>query len=87
MVVESWANIAYMTGLLATRVGAASRVVAFEPHHVVVQRLRGNVSRLATRPGVALVDVHQTGLSASTGEAGLVEDAGSDENHGLARIT
>ena len=86
LVIDAGANIGYMTTLFAVRAGVGGRVLAFEPHPVVVERLRGNVARLTARSGVATVDIHPTGLSAAAGEAGLVEAEGGEQNHGLARI-
>lgn len=85
LVVDAGANIGYMSGLLAVRAGVTGRVIAFEPHPVVVERLRGNVSRLGGLT-TAVVDVRQSGLSDTAGEAKLVAAAGEADNHGLAYI-
>lgn len=86
VVVDAGANIGYMTGLLGVRAGAAGRVLAFEPHPAVCERLRGNVARLTGLPNAAPVDVRQTGLSAEAATATLLAGAAEAANDGLAYI-
>ncbi len=86
LAVDAGANIGYMTGLMATRAGQGGRVIAFEPQPELAERLRGNVARVARRPGVAAVDVRQTGLSDTAGTARLIPPADAAANHGLASI-
>lgn len=86
LVVDAGANIGYMTGLLAVRAGVNGRVIAFEPHPIVADRLRRNVARLANRPDMAPVEVRESGLSETTGTANLLSHHDEATNHGLAYI-
>lgn len=86
LTVDAGANIGYMTGLLAVRAGTGGRVLAFEPHPQVAERLRANVARVARRSDAAPVDVRQTGLSETAGSAQLLSPADAGANHGLAFI-
>lgn len=86
LAVDAGANIGYMTGLLAVRAGATGRVLAFEPHPAVADKLRANVARVTARPGTARIEVRQTGLSGTAGVARLQTHPDATANHGLAFI-
>jgi FkbM family methyltransferase len=86
LAIDAGANIGFMTGLMAVRAGPGGRVIAFEPQPVLAGQLRGNVARIAQRPGAAEVEVRQTGLSDVAGTARLIPPTDASANHGLAHI-
>ncbi len=81
------ANVGYMTSLLAFRAGPTGRVLAFEPHPVVGERLAKNVERIARHPHAAPVELHAVALSDADGDGRLIDPAGFAANTGLARLS
>ncbi len=72
------ANVGYFSSLLGRRAG---RVVAFEPHPLLVGRLRANVARWPGR-----IEVMQAAASSGPGVALLGEPQGFGVNAGIAAI-
>lgn len=83
--VDVGANIGYLTGLCAARVGAAGAVDAFEPHPGVLARLRRNVGRLS-RPPWGSVRLHDCALGRHEGHARLFEPEGFGANEGTSTL-
>jgi FkbM family methyltransferase len=83
--IDIGANIGYMTGLLAFRVGRQGRVLAFEPHPRLVNVLTENVDAWRCEIG-ATIEVHPLALSDHEGEALLGIPDDFDQNHGLAYL-
>ncbi|MEI7733235.1 MAG: FkbM family methyltransferase [Verrucomicrobiota bacterium] len=80
------ANIGQMTCVLALRVGGAGRVLAFEPHPVVFQRLSANLARWRNQPGVATLEAFPWAVSDAPGEVSLIESADFAHNQGTATL-
>ncbi len=76
--IDAGANVGVLATLLATRAGPAGRVECFEPHPLLVERLRDNVG-----PRVA---VHAVALSDRAGLARLVTPPEFATNEGLGRL-
>lgn len=81
------ANIGYMTALLSFRAGSSGRVLAFEPHPVVGERLARNVERMARHSDAAPVELHRVALSDTDGSGRLVNPDRFEQNTGLARLS
>jgi len=79
--VDGGANLGYASAVMAAR---AARVVAFEPHPDLAQRLEANTRRWGRR--ASPVEVHRFALDAHTGNARLVEGAGFSANEGTAHL-
>ena len=73
------ANIGYMSALLSAR---AARVVAFEPHPHLFERLSANVKGWKGN-----VEVHQLALSDESGEESLCIPDGFERNEGVAFVS
>jgi len=77
--VDVGANIGYMTSLLAARVGARGKVIAFEPHPETFRLLSENVDVWRRDLG-ARIETHQVALSDYDGDGllGLPRDFNQD---------
>ena len=84
--VDAGANIGQMTGLLALKAGASGKVLSFEPHPAIFERLSHNIGLVSKRRGTAAVTAHQLALSDTDGEALLAFDTTFAGNEGIARI-
>lgn len=84
LAIDAGANLGYTTGLMAWRCGPRGRVVAFEPHAGVSQRLRRNVDRWRDDPRLAPVEARPEALSSAPGRLELLEGRGFDRNRGTA---
>jgi FkbM family methyltransferase len=73
------ANIGYFTSMLAHR---CARVVALEPHPVILERLRANVGRWP----YANIAIEPRAASTAAGVASLGEPAGFEDNPGIASL-
>jgi len=80
------ANIGYVTSIMAARVGAAGRVLAFEPHPLIVEELRANVARWSGASGLAPITVRSTALSDHSGSGDLLVPHDWDGNRGIATV-
>jgi FkbM family methyltransferase len=80
------ANIGYLTGLFAIRVGLAGAVHAFEPHPKVQETLKRNIARVRLNPKSAPIATHVCALGDFVGEAQLIEPDCFQVNRGTARI-
>ena len=65
--VDAGANVGVMSNLLAHAVGAAGRVVSFEPHPLIFQTLSGNVSRWSAVERIDTIEPRQAAVSSSAG--------------------
>lgn len=83
--VDVGANIGLMTSLLGVRCGPRGRVLAFEPHPQIAQRLRENAEAWGPRSGV--VEVHEIALTDAEGPVSLTLPAGFDRNRGLGKLS
>jgi FkbM family methyltransferase len=75
-----------MTGLMAVRVGAGGRVLAFEPQPEVFEELAANVSRWQSRPGIGPILLHAAALSDHSGVGHLCTPADFARNRGLSSL-
>ncbi len=73
-VLDAGANVGVMSNLLAHAVGPAGRVVSFEPHPLIFETLKRNVSRWRSIDGLEQIDIRQAALSSSTGVLPLAID-------------
>ncbi len=81
------ANIGYLTGLFAMRLGTRGMVHAFEPHPQIQQILKGNITRIGLNLKSAPVVMHTCALGDVTGSARLIESDYFKINHGTAKIS
>ncbi len=79
---DAGANVGVLTTLLAAKAGPAGRVECFEPHPLLVGRLRENVGRPAGR-----VAVHALALSDRVGVARFVTPPDFAANEGVGRLS
>lgn len=80
------ANIGYMTGLLARRVGQSGRVVSFEAHPEIAEELRANVVRWRGLAGDRVIRVHELAVSDREGTVFIEEPDEFATNRGIARV-
>jgi FkbM family methyltransferase len=85
LTVDVGANIGYMTGVMAVRVGSSGRVVAFEPQVGVYEELVRNAERWKASIGT-LIDTYQIALSDHVGQELLGVPDDSEESSGLASL-
>ena len=84
--VDAGANIGYMTGLMALRVGPRGRALAFEPHPVLFESLRYNASLIADHAAVCRPELYDIALSDRNGKAALQVDNDWERHHGIAHL-
>jgi len=91
--VDVGANIGYFTSLMAARAGNGGRVLAFEAHPDVFQRLHHNVNLFQNQSReLAEIEPFGVALSDSTGTStmalnGIVNDVSFNDNEGIARLS
>jgi FkbM family methyltransferase len=85
VVADVGANVGYMASLAAVRAGGDGRVLAFEPHPGVCERLERNIARWREH-GTENVELHRAALSDSEGEGTLVAGPSFEANMGLAAL-
>lgn len=84
--VDAGANVGLMSNLLAHAVGERGRVVAFEPHPLILETLRRNVSGWRDSEGVA-VEVRAAAVSSRAGSVQLTADLDTfAHNKGTASV-
>lgn len=81
-VLDVGANIGYMTGLCSYRTGKSGQVWAFEPNPMLLDRLRGNISRMHYNN----TRLFEAGLSDKAGNAQLVIPKMFNKNAGIAYV-
>ena len=86
LAIDAGANIGYMSGVLAARVGRGGRVVAFEPHPEVFAELSANIARWTGNPSVAAVEAWRVALSDAPGQGELVVGEEFATNAGVASL-
>jgi FkbM family methyltransferase len=79
--VDVGANIGYFTSLMASRVGRAGRVIAFEPFPAVLPRLRSNIARNRLE-----VELLETALGGADGDAMMSAGEDFSANEGTASL-
>lgn len=80
------ANVGYTMMLMARRAGPNGRVLAFEPHPLLCQRLRANANRLQSSACHGRIDVLESAVSDRVGIATLSCPAAFRYNDGVASI-
>lgn len=80
------ANIGLMTSALALAVGPTGRVLSFEPHPRLIEKLQHNVGLWRQRIGWHHVNVHPVALSDDDGSASLTAPVDFSENQGRASL-
>lgn len=83
--VDVGANIGYMTGVMAHRVGRNGRVVCFEPNPEIFEILVENINNWKPELGVP-IDAHRLALSNRAGQGMLGIPNEFKHNHGLAAL-
>jgi len=84
--VDAGANIGYMMGIMALRVGRSGSVLAFEPHPGVFELLEHNSALLGKHRSTCSPTLYRLALSARNGHASLVTDSEWETNKGLAHL-
>lgn len=85
-VIDAGANVGYMTLLMAVLSGSEGRVLAFEPHPYLFERLESNLRDARARLRIAPTELHNVALGDEPGTADLVVPREFSRNQGLARI-
>src|SRR5262249_53237691 len=80
------ANIGYMTGIMAARLGSRGRVISFEPSRRLFQELSLNVREWSTMAQLAPIEAHQLAISSRSGNAVLYLPEAFSRNSGLATL-
>jgi FkbM family methyltransferase len=80
------ANIAFMTGLMAARVGPKGIVECFEPNPNILPLLKRNLDRIADA-GFCRPTLHECAVTERSGSMNLICPTSSDGNDGIARLT
>jgi FkbM family methyltransferase len=86
LAIDAGANIGYMTGLMASRVGPNGRVLAFEPHPELFRRLSDNVRRWTEDSTTGDITLYNLALSERSGINHLYTTEEFDENMGTASL-
>jgi len=73
-VVDAGANVGVMSNLLAHAVGADGCVISFEPHPLIFETLKRNVSRWSEIDRLATIDIRQAAVSSRAGVLALHVD-------------
>jgi FkbM family methyltransferase len=84
--VDVGANIGYMTCLMAHRVGPNGKVVAFEPHPCIYQRLSNNVRNWNLENNWNQVKISSLAISDHSGQAQLIVPTDFHLNQGTASL-
>ncbi|MBD1873990.1 FkbM family methyltransferase [Nodosilinea sp. FACHB-131] len=84
--VDVGANIGYMTSLMAHRVGLRGKVIAFEPHPTIYQRLSNNVRSWSTEKNWTQIETSSLAISEQLGQAQLFIPTNFDLNQGTASL-
>jgi FkbM family methyltransferase len=84
--VDAGANIGYMTGLMALRVGSRGKVLAFEPHPELFDCLRYNSLLYADSTLACQPELYDIALSDRNGNAALQIDNDWERHHGVAHL-
>lgn len=84
--IDVGANIGYMTSLMAHRVGLRGKVIAFEPHPRIYQRLSNNVRSWSTEKNWTQIKTSTLAISDQPGQAQLFVPINFDLNQGTASI-
>ena len=87
--VDGGANVGYMSLVMASRVGPAGRVVSFEPHPLLFEKLQANLIRFRqdsprTAPSF---EPRPAALSRDQGAAHLMEPEDFSDNRGRSRLS
>ncbi len=85
-VIDAGANIGYMTLLLAVLAGPKGRVLAFEPHPDLFERLQSNLRNARETLEIASTDLHQAALGEQPGTADLFVPEGFERNQGISHL-
>jgi FkbM family methyltransferase len=83
--IDVGANIGYVTGLMAARLGPTGSVRAFEPHPKVFTVLASNVERWRRQP-IARTTIYEMALSSNNGVGFLKEAENFQRNRGSSRV-
>jgi len=84
--IDVGANIGYVTSLMAHRVGSSGKVIAFEPHPSIYQRLSSNVRGWHTEKNWMQIETSNLAISDHLGKAQLFIPADFDQNQGTASL-
>jgi FkbM family methyltransferase len=84
--VDVGANIGYLTGLFAVKVGPSGQVVSFEPHPRIFARLRRNARNLGNQDSQASIALHECALGSRDGTARLLEPSAFRMNEGTSML-
>ena len=83
--IDVGANIGHMAGLMAMRVGATGRVLAFEPGPAI-KALRNNVARWSMKKKIGPIEVIEKALSDREDSASLYAPQGYARNSGVCTL-
>lgn len=86
MVVDGGANVGYMTGLMAVKVGEHGKILCFEPHPQVFRTLQENVSRWQTGGRCGSFFLYQSALGDREATATLRVPDDFSSNNGTSWI-
>jgi FkbM family methyltransferase len=81
------ANIGMNTGALALAAGPTGRVIAYEPHPVVIARLRESTAAWSRQYQLVNIEVRDQAVSSAAGTATLKVPRDFDNNNGRASLT
>jgi FkbM family methyltransferase len=86
-VADVGANLGYMTSLAAARVGAAGKVLAFEPHPRAIELLERNAERWRGLDLAGAVEISRVALSSASGAGMLVSGTSSEFDMAVAALS
>jgi FkbM family methyltransferase len=86
LAVDVGANVGYVTNLMATRLGKAGRVIAFEPHPAVFELLERNVTRWNDDASIGNVEARRLAVSKEPGRGRLSGGGETNVHMGLASL-
>jgi FkbM family methyltransferase len=86
LAVDVGANMGYLTSLMATRVGPAGTVIAFEPHPRVFEVLERNVVRWQNDRTIGTIEARNLALSNTAGVGRLAVQPNFERHMGLASL-
>jgi len=84
--IDAGAHVGLMSAVMALRVGAAGRILSFEPHPVVYAFLERNAARLNSALRSEVIRAHNVAVSDVSGQSSLYLPEDWQRNTGVARL-
>ncbi|CAN5676510.1 FkbM family methyltransferase [soil metagenome] len=87
VVLDVGANLGYMTSIMSIQAGQQGSVLAFEPHPDLHDQLRKHIEAWRQEAAINNITLHKKAVSATTGEARLLEPTGFAGNRAICKLS